>query len=118
MQRVADLVLVAARLGLDRERHRRLGELDPREREWVRLVGEGVAGERLLELRRDPDLAGAERLHVLLGLALQPRDVAEALPDAPRDVQELGAGGQGSRADAEQRALAAVAIGQALDPAP
>src|SRR5438093_13698118 len=49
-QRVRDLVLVAARLGLDRERDRRLGERDLRQLERLRLLGERVARLRLLQL--------------------------------------------------------------------
>src|SRR3989449_10466041 len=87
-ERVRDLVLVAARLGLDRERDGRLRERDPRQLERLRLVGERVARERLLELLGDADLAGPERLDVLLRLPHEPRDVPHALPDAARGVEE------------------------------
>src|SRR5215510_4702721 len=79
-QRVRDLVLVAARLGLDREVDGGLRERDARQLEGMRLVAERVAGERLLELLGHADLAGPELAHGLLRLTLQPRHVTHALP--------------------------------------
>src|SRR5438034_332446 len=61
-QRLRDLGLVPAPLGLDRQRDGRPGEDDPRQLEGLRLVAERVARQRLLELLGNADLAGAGRV--------------------------------------------------------
>src|SRR3989475_11499740 len=114
-QRVRDLVLVASRLGLDRERDGRLGERDPRQLERLALVAQRVARERLLELLGDADLAGTERLDVLLRLAHEPRDVPHALSDGARGVEERRVGPERAAVDAEERELADVGVGERLE---
>ena len=71
-QRGGDLVLVAARLGLDGEVDGRLRERDPGQLEGLRFLAERVAGVGVLELGHHPDLARAERLDRLLVLAHEP----------------------------------------------
>src|SRR5437773_35884 len=77
--RVADLVLVAAVLRLDRVGQDRLAELDRRETHRVRLVAEDVVGQRVLQLRDRAEIAGFDLGHDRLRLALQQHQVAEPL---------------------------------------
>ncbi len=77
VHRRADLVLVAARLRLDRVREHRFGERDGRKGDRARLVAERVVGQRVLELRHGAEVAGLDLRHVRLRLALEQRDVAE-----------------------------------------
>ena len=65
-QRGEDLVLVALGLGLDREGHDRLRELDGGHRDRLVAGGQPVAGARLLELGHRADVAGAEAVGVPL----------------------------------------------------
>src|SRR6185436_9936101 len=83
--------------------------------ERMRLVGQRVAHLRLLELLGDADLAGPEGLHVLLRLALQPRDVPHALLGPTPGVQQRGVGAQRAGVHAEERQLADMRIGQRLE---
>ena len=91
------------------------GKAMPGRTSGIRLVAEGVAGQRVLELGHDADLAGPERLDLLLRLALQPADMPDALPGAPRRVEDLAVGLEGAGVDAEERELAHVRIGDGLE---
>src|SRR5882762_6206910 len=114
-QRGRDLVLVATRLGLDRERDRRFGKRDLRERERLPLLGERVTRLRLLQLLRDADLTWPQRLDVLLRLALEPGDVAHPFPSAVRRIEERRVGPHGAAHDAEERELANMRIAERLE---
>src|SRR6266581_2778473 len=105
---------VSARLRLDRERDRRLRERDLRQLERVRLLAERIARLRLLQLLGDADLASAERLDVLLRLALEPRDVPHPLPGAAPRVQERRVRPECAAGHAEERELADVRVAERL----
>ena len=87
----------------------------PEQHDRVGFVGQGVPGEGVLELGDDADLARAQGLDRLLGLALQPADVADALLDAAGGVEHLAVRLEGARVDAEDGELAHVGIGDGLE---
>ena len=79
VDRRRELVLVAARLRLDRERDRRLRILDVRDDDRVVLRRQRVAGLHVLQFRDRADVAGAQLGHRHLLLALQQLQLADAL---------------------------------------
>ena len=81
----------------------------------MRLVAQRVAGGGVLQLGHHADLAGAEGVHVLLRLALQPRDVAHPLLGAPGRIEQRGIAAQGAGVHPEERELAEVGIRQGLE---
>ena len=115
LQRGRDLVVVAARLGLDRERGRRLGEHDLRVDDRARLVRQRVARLRVLELRDRSDVAGLQLGHLGLGLALQQQQRADALGLVARHVVHRRVGLQRAGVDAEQADAAGVRVDEGLE---
>ena len=74
----ADLVLVAAALGLDGVGEHGLRERERRHGESGALVAERVARARVLELGDRAEVAGVQLGHVRLRLALDDEHVAES----------------------------------------
>ena len=114
VQRGRDLVVVAARLGLDREGGGRLREDDLRIDDRVRLVRERVARLRLLELRHRADVARLDLGHRRLRLALQQQQRADALGHVARRVVDRGVGLERARVHAEQADAPGVRVDERL----
>ena len=102
LERGRDLVVVAARLRLDGEGGGGLREHDRRVDDRARLVGERVAGLRVLELRHRADVAGLDLRDLGLGLALQQQERAHALGGVAAHVVDGGVGLQRAGVDAEE----------------
>ena len=91
------LLLVAAALRLEREGHDRARQLEARQLEVALAIAEQVPGAGLLQLRNDPDVAGAElvdRRHLPAPVA---EELADALVDAAGHVLDLRFGCQRAR---------------------
>src|SRR2546430_2392126 len=73
------LLLVALRLRRDRERHHGLGQAQLGELDLDLPVEQQIAGRDLLQLRDGADVARAERLSILVILALELEQRADAL---------------------------------------
>ncbi len=85
VHRRADLVFVAACLGLDRVRQHRLGEADGATAQPA-IVGERVVGQRVLQLGDGAEVAGPQLRHVGRRLALHDHEVPQPLARVPREV--------------------------------
>ena len=108
MQRLAQLVEVGLRLGLDRHLQRRRREVDRRQLHRLRPIGDqGVAGGGRVQLGHGGDVAGSHPREVLLVLALDREEVADALVLAAVDVVDVALAGHAAGDDAE--------VGQAAD---
>ena len=83
VQRRADLLLVAAGLGLDGVREHRLGERRRREARRRPSSPERVAGLRVLQLGDRAEVAGLDLGDLRLRLALQQQEVAQPLARRP-----------------------------------
>ena len=81
---VAHAVFVVARLGFDGEGDGRLGQFHRRIGDGDALVGQGVAGEGVLQLGHGADIAGVQLGDRLQGLALGTAEVRQALGRAAR----------------------------------
>ena len=81
----------------------------------MRLVAEGVAGVRLLELGHRADVARLDLRHRGLRLALQQLEVAHALGHVTRRVVHGAVGLEGAGVDAEERDPAGVGVGDGLE---
>ena len=86
VNRRADAVFIRARLGLDRERDGRLGNMRQRIVNRRGLVAERVAGERFLQFRDGAQIAGVQFGHGGRRLALHHLDVLQALARAAREI--------------------------------
>ena len=115
VESVADLLVVALRLGFDRERHRRLGELDPVGREGLLLGGEGVARDGEAQLRNAADVAGDELRCRRALLALEVHESVRLLVLFGAHVPELGVVLQRAREDAQDRQAAGERVVQGLE---
>ena len=102
MHRRADLVLVAAALGLDGIRQHRLRKLNRREAQAA-LLGDRVVGQRVLQLRDGPEVAGPDLGRGRRGLALHHLQVAEALARVAREIVHGLIGSQRAGHHAKQR---------------
>ena len=98
-----ELVLVALRLRLDRVREQRLGELDRRQLHRVVLRGERVARVRVLELRHGADVARGDLGDVLMLLAPQREQLADALVGVLGGVEHRRVGAEPAGEHAEHR---------------
>ncbi len=87
----------------------------PGQHDRMRLVGERVAGEGVLELGHHADLARPERLDRLLGLAGEPAEMADPLAAVAARVVDLAVGAQRPRVDAEDGELAHVRVRDRLE---
>src|SRR5215204_3233301 len=82
--RVEDLLFLAACLGADSERRRRLGKLDRFERHRLLGLAKGVEGRRIAELGDSDDVPGDGLVY---GLAL----LADEVRDASKSLRRIGA---------------------------
>jgi hypothetical protein len=101
-QRLRDLVLVALRLRRHREAHHGLGEVELRQIDLVIAVREHVTGLHVLQLGDRADVARAEAVGLVVVLALQHHQRAEALLRLVAQVDERRVGGDGAAVDAER----------------
>ncbi len=92
----------------------RLGERNRRERDAGALVGEGVVGARVFQLRDRAEISGLELRHVGRRLALQRDQVAQPLRRALRGVDHRRIRLQATLIDAEHRDAARELIGHRL----
>ena len=115
LEALAELVLVALRLGLDRDGDHRVGERHRLEHDRRRLDGERVACRRLLEADRGGDLAGADLLALLAVVRVHLEDATDPLGLAARRVDDPVAGLDTPRVHPEVRQLADVRIGHDLE---
>ena len=76
---------------------------------------ERVAGVRVLELHDRADVARAERVNGLAGLAVEQENLADALGDFAVAVEQIRAGGHRAGIDAEKRQLAELRLGHVLE---
>src|SRR5262245_33441093 len=86
LHRAADLVLVTAALRLDGVGQNRLRELDGCDAVSHLLVGENVAGMRVLELGHGAKVTGLQLWHMGLRLPLKREQVPEALGAVAGDI--------------------------------
>ena len=112
---LTELVLVALRLRLDRDRDHRVGERHRLEHDRGRLDGERVARRRLLEADGRGDLARADLLALLAVVRVHLEDAADPLRLAVRRVQHPIARLDTARVDAEVRELADERVGHDLE---
>ena len=115
LERDRELVLVGLRLGLDRDLDDRLGEGHRLEDDRVRGVGQRVAGVRLLEADRGGDVARVDLVDVLAMVRVELDDAPDALLAALARVQDVRAGLEAARVDAEERQLADERVGGDLE---
>src|SRR4029078_1770867 len=112
---LAELVLVALRLRLDRHRDDRVGERHRLEHDRGALDRERVAGRRLLEADGSGDLARADLVALLTVVRVHLENASDPRGAAVRRVQHPIPGLDGTRVDAEVRELAHVGVGHALE---
>ena len=108
LQSGAELVLVALRLRLDRDRDHGLREGHRLEHDRRALDGQRVARRRLLQADARGDLARADLLALLAMVGVHLEDAADPLGLAVRRVEDAVAGLERARVDAEVRQLADV----------
>ncbi len=113
-ERLAELVLVGLRLGLDRDRDDGLGEDHLLEDDRVRALAERVAGGRLLEAEAGDDVARVRDLDVLALVRVHAQDAPDALLAVLGRVVDLRALLELARVDAEVGELA-VRVGDDLE---
>ena len=102
MECLPELVEIGLRLRLDRDLETRLREFDCRELNRVRLVGdEGIARMGGGQLGHRGDVSGTGLREVLLLLALDRQEVADALLLASVDVVDVPLAAQRARHDPE-----------------
>src|SRR5438105_805773 len=110
LEAARELVLVALRLRLDRDRDHRVGEAHRLEPDRRRVDGERVPRRRELEADRRGDLAGADLRPLLAVVGVHLEDAADALGLPRRRVHDAVAGLHLAGVDAEVRQLADVRI--------
>ncbi len=115
LERDPHAILVLAGLGFNGEGDGGLGELHGRITDQGALLGEGVAGKSILQLRHGADVARAQLGHRLDGLAGQTADVGQPLRAASPDVGQVGIVLQHARADLEIRHPAGEGIRHRLE---
>ena len=86
LQAVAELLLVALRLRLDRQRDDRLREVHRFEDDRLLLVAERIAGADLLQADRRGDVAGVDLLDFLTLVGVHLQEAADAFGLALRRV--------------------------------
>ena len=79
LERLAELVLVGLRLGLDGDVDHRLGELHPLEDHEVVAIAERVAGGDFLEAESGDDVAGHRDVEVFALVGVHQQDATEPL---------------------------------------
>ena len=109
------LLLVALRLGRDREAHHRLREVDVRRLDGDLVVDEHVAGDDVLQLRDGAEVADAERLRRRAVLSVQEQDLTEALLGMRARVDERRVARDRAGEDAEAADAPRERIGDRLE---
>ena len=115
LQARRQLVLVALRLRLDRDRDDGLGKVHRLERDRSGLDGERLAGRRVLQADDRGDLAGADLLPLLAVVRVHLQDAADPLGAAASGVQHALAGLHLARVDADVGQLPHVRVGHDLE---
>ena len=114
-QGLTHLLLVALRLGLDRERHHRPRHRRQLQRDLHLLRGDHVARVGLLELRDRADVARAELVGVLGVLALRRQQLADALLGVDAAVVHLRVVLEHALVDAEEVHAPGVRVRERLE---
>ena len=109
------LVLVGLRLGLDLDLDDRLREGHRLEDDGVVGVGQGVAGEGVLEADRGGDVAGVDLVDLLAVVGVHLEDAADPLPLALGRVEHVRAGLERAGVDPEEGQLADERVGGDLE---
>ena len=109
------LVLVGLRLGLDVDLDDRLGEGHRLEDDRVVGIGEGVAGEGVLQADGGGDVAGVDLVDVLAVVGVHLEDAPDALLAVLDGVEHVRAGLERARVDAEEGQLADERVGGDLE---
>ena len=112
---VVDLVLVCLGLGLDGVRDDRQKLLRRLIDDRLRLIAEGVAGHRLLQLGNGDDIAGHRLFDRLLLLPFQLVYLPDPLLHIPGGIVGRGIGIEDSGIDPHDGDLAGVGIGRGLE---
>ena len=112
---LAELLLVALRLRLDRERDDRRRELDRLEHDRVVRVADGVARGHVLEAHRGGDVARPDLLDLLALVRVHLEEAADALALAPGGVEHGVARLHGPGVDADEGELADEGVGHDLE---
>src|SRR5581483_8060499 len=112
---LAELVLVGLRLRLDRDRDHRLRELHLLEQDRVTGLAQRVAGARGLQSDGRDDVTSEHAFLVLAVVRVHLEDAPDALLLVLRDVEQLAAGGELARVDAEVRELPDVRVAHDLE---
>ena len=112
----AHLVLVGLRLGLDLDLDDGLGERDGLEQDRVLRIGQGVAGEGVLEADDGRDVARVDLVDLLAVVGVHLRGSrADALLLALGRVEHVRAGLERARVDPEEGELADERVGRDLE---
>src|SRR6266545_2403511 len=115
LDRDAQLLLVALRLRLDRDRDHRGRELHRLQHDRVLLVAQRLAGGGVLQTHHRDDVAGADGGDLLTLVRVHPVDLADPLLLPLGGVQDLRAGLQLARVDTQEGQLAQVRVGRDLE---
>ena len=110
-----ELVLVAARVELERRLGVGLGIFDLGQHDDVPGVAQRVAGVGVPEFHGGADVAGGEHVDGGAGLAVETEELADALGDPAVAVVEIHAGVHVAGIDAENREVAAQRVRQRLE---
>ena len=115
LQGERELVLVGLRLRLDLDLDDRLGEGHRLEDDRVVRVGQGVAGEGVLEADRGGDVAGVDDVDLLAVVGVHLEDAADPLALVLDRVVDVRAGLERARVDPEEGELADERVGGDLE---
>src|SRR5579859_4974438 len=89
--------------------------IDPRKLDRPLPRAQGIASDRLGELRDDADVARYQPLGRLLALAPDVEYLADALVFALLDAPDVAVGAQGARVDADVAQPADIGVGHRLE---
>src|SRR5579864_7985551 len=117
-ERLAHLFLGGLGAGLDGHADDRLGKDDRLQDDRVVLVGERVAGGRLLQPDGGGDVAGVDLGNLLAVVGMHLQDAADPLLGAARRVPDIGAGLERAGVDPEEGQLADIGVGGDLEGEP
>src|SRR5262249_43527284 len=110
-----ELLLVALRLRLDRERDDGRREVDRLEHDRLVGVADGVAGDDVLEADRGRDVAGVDLLDLLALVRVHLEEAADPLALALRGVEDGVARLHAARVDPDEGELADERVGHDLE---
>ena len=115
LQGERELVLVGLRLRLDLDLDDGLRERHRLEDDLVVRIGQGVAGEGVLEADGRGDIAGVDLVDLLAVVGVHLEQAPDALLLALGRVHHIGAGLELARVDPEERQLADERVGGDLE---